>query len=65
MRFRVEECIRRRAPDDDEARTGEIEPTSNPLALDPLSPIPPPPGPAASRSAFALDPLSPLGNEAA
>ena len=48
----------------DDARPGDTDATSDPLALDPLSPLPPPPRPAESPDPFALDPLSPLGQDA-
>jgi hypothetical protein len=50
--------------DGDEARPGDTDPTSDPLALDPLSPIAFEPGPADSAAPLALDPLSPLGRDA-
>jgi hypothetical protein len=50
--------------DGDEARTGDNDPPSDPLALDPLGPIAFEPGPAESAGALALDPLSPLGRDA-
>ncbi len=50
--------------DGDEARTGDTDSTSDPLALDPLSPTAFEPGRAESAGPLALDPLSPLGRDA-
>jgi hypothetical protein len=48
----------------DDARPGDTDATSDPLALDPLSPIPFPSRPEESPDPLALDPLSPLGQDA-
>ena len=66
-KFRLEEPVRRRlralggrrepSTDGDQARTGDTDPVSDPLALDPLSPVPVAPGPEESTGPFALDPL--------
>jgi hypothetical protein len=50
--------------DGDEARTGDPEPTPDPLALDPLSPIASEPRPAELAGPLALDPLSPIARDA-
>jgi hypothetical protein len=50
--------------DGDEAGTGDTDPTWDPLALDPLSPIAFEPGPAESAGPLVLDPLSPLRRDA-
>lgn len=48
----------------DEARAGDADRTSDPLAFDPLSPLPPRRHPAGSADPLSFDPLSPLGPDA-
>jgi hypothetical protein len=50
--------------DGDEARAGGRALTPDPLALDPLSPVPLPPGPAVPAGPLTLDPLSPIARTA-
>jgi hypothetical protein len=51
-----------RTADGDEVRTGDSDP--DPLALDPVSPIPLEPGRAQLAGPLALDPLSTIGRDA-
>jgi hypothetical protein len=73
-KFPLEEPIRRRlrvlggrgepTAEGTEPRASDPDRVSDPMALDPLSPIAVDPGSAESADPFALDPLSPFGRDA-